>query len=67
MLLVTEPAGSLTRSGRGIHFASQINVLLLVPLSLWCIKTTTQKNDDHWERAFGWDDRAGFVNAIAVG
>jgi len=56
-----------TRNTWGIHFASQINVLLLVPLSLWCMKTIGQEGYDHSERAFGWDDRAGFVNAIAVG
>ncbi|KAF8743632.1 hypothetical protein AX14_001690 [Amanita brunnescens Koide BX004] len=56
-----------TRNTWGIHFTSQINVLLLVPLSLWCMKTSTQDSTDHLDKAFGWDDNAGFVNAIAAG
>ncbi|KAK2466750.1 hypothetical protein APHAL10511_001008 [Amanita phalloides] len=56
-----------TRNTWGIHFTSQINVLLLVPLTLSCIKTDTPDSNDHFDRAFGWDDRVGFVNAIACG
>jgi len=56
-----------TRNTWGIHFTSQINVVLLVSLSLWCMKTSTQDGSDHLDKAFGWDNHAGFTNAIAVG
>ncbi|KAF8623458.1 hypothetical protein AX15_006242 [Amanita polypyramis BW_CC] len=55
------------RNTWGIHFTSQCHVLVIVPLVLWCIKADGPDRSSHWEKAFGWDDRGGFVNAIACG
>jgi len=48
-----------------IHVVSQVHVLIIVPASICVILTEApgRKND----KVFGWDNRAGYVHAIASG
>ena len=58
-----KPTSSI--SYRSIHVVSQVHVLIIVPYALWCIL------HDSFERlsnpAFGWDEKAGYLHAIACG
>ena len=40
-----------------------IHVLIVVPLAIWCLDSPALSAD----RAFGWDERAGALFAIAAG
>ncbi|KAG6865932.1 hypothetical protein C0991_010433 [Blastosporella zonata] len=56
------------RNQWAIHIVSQIHALIIVPLSLWVVLTeSSSRGADHHARAFGWDDRVGYVHAIACG
>ncbi|KAF9014057.1 TLC domain-containing protein [Cyathus striatus] len=54
-----------SRNNWSIHVVSQVHTVIIVPLSLWVILKEEPGRDQ--ERAFGWDDRAGPVFAIASG
>ncbi|KAF8637325.1 hypothetical protein AX17_002827 [Amanita inopinata Kibby_2008] len=55
------------RNTWAIHVVSQCHVLVIVPLALRYIMLEKPDGDDHHDRAFGWDEHAGLVNAIACG
>ncbi|PFH54160.1 hypothetical protein AMATHDRAFT_72687 [Amanita thiersii Skay4041] len=59
--------GKIARNNWAIHVVSQCHVLVVVPLALWCIMIETPGRNDDWDRAFGWDEHAGIVHAIACG
>ncbi|KAF4615285.1 hypothetical protein D9613_002658 [Agrocybe pediades] len=48
-----------------IHVVSQVHVLIVVPYAFYCILTEAPGRDQ--DKAFGWDDRVGYVHAIAAG
>jgi hypothetical protein len=50
---------------RAIHVVSQVNVLVLVPLSLWILWSEDPRRTE--DRAFGWSEDTGLVHAIACG
>ncbi|PPQ65311.1 hypothetical protein CVT24_011438 [Panaeolus cyanescens] len=56
--------GRLARNTWSIHVVSQIHVLVVVPAALWCISNEKPGRDQ--ERAFGWDNNAGYVLAISA-
>ncbi|KAF8809091.1 hypothetical protein BYT27DRAFT_7188174 [Phlegmacium glaucopus] len=55
----------LARNTWSIHVVSQFHVLVVVPTALWCILHENPEHESN--RAFGWDDKAGYVHAIACG
>ncbi|TFK42345.1 TLC domain-containing protein [Crucibulum laeve] len=57
--------GRTSRNNWSIHVVSQVHTLIIVPLALWCI--LSESPDRAKDPAFGWDERAGFVHAIAAG
>ena len=46
-----------------VHAVSQVNALLLVPMTLACYGIEALDRD----RVYGWDDRAGRLSALACG
>ncbi|KAF8965309.1 TLC domain-containing protein [Flammula alnicola] len=57
--------GRAAKNNWSIHVVSQIHVLIVVPYALWCILHERPGRDQ--ERAFGWDEKVGYVHAIACG
>jgi len=55
----------LARNTWSIHVVSQVHVLIIVPCALWCILHEDPAPQS--DRAFGWNEKAGYVNAIACG
>jgi hypothetical protein len=58
-----EKGSRRARNNWSIHVVSLAHVVAVIPLSLRCLQIPALAAD----RAFGWDDRAGFVQAIACG
>jgi hypothetical protein len=52
-----------SRPRRSVHVVSQLHALLVVALATRCLGLQDLNND----HAFGWDERVGFVHAIACG
>ena len=44
---------------------SQVHVLIIVPYALWCILNDSPERLSN--PAFGWDEEAGYLHAIACG
>ncbi|KNZ79336.1 hypothetical protein J132_10687 [Termitomyces sp. J132] len=60
--------GSIPRRAQNawsIHVVSQIHAILIVPLSLWALYYEPAERAG--DRAFGWDERVGYVHAVACG
>jgi hypothetical protein len=48
---------------RSIHVVSQLHAVIIIPFAYRCLGLVSLDQD----RAFGWDSRAGTVQAIACG
>jgi len=57
--------GRLARNVWSIHVVSQVHVLIIVPYALWCILHDSPERLSN--PAFGWDEKAGYLHAIACG
>ncbi|KAJ7582983.1 TLC domain-containing protein [Mycena floridula] len=55
--------GRRAKNNWAIHIVSQVHAAIIVPLAL----TTLNLDSLDKDRAFGWDDRSGFVQAVACG
>jgi len=55
----------LARNTWSIHVVSQVHVLIIVPYAFWAILHDSPERSRN--PAFGWDERAGYVHAIACG
>lgn len=53
------------RGFRAIHVVSQVHAVVVVPLALWVLYNEPPERVR--DRAFGWDDRVGYVHAFACG
>ncbi|KAJ7137668.1 TLC domain-containing protein [Mycena epipterygia] len=55
--------GARARNNWAVHICSQIHAVLIVPLALRCLALPELDAD----RAFGWHERSGTVQAVACG
>jgi len=55
----------LARNTWSIHVVSQVHVLVIVPYSFWSILHDSPERS--MNPAFGWDEKAGYAQAIACG
>ncbi|KAF5331117.1 hypothetical protein D9619_005379 [Psilocybe cf. subviscida] len=57
--------GRSAKNNWSIHVVSQVHVLIIIPMALWCIWNESPEWSQ--DKAFGWDSRVGYVHAIACG
>ncbi|KAJ6630550.1 TLC domain-containing protein [Mycena sp. CBHHK59/15] len=55
--------GARARNNWAIHICSQIHALVIIPLAMRCLALPELDKD----RAFGWHERSGTVQAVACG
>jgi hypothetical protein len=62
-IIRSKPPNVVRYSCRSIHVVSLVHSLIIIVLAVWVSDLPALEQD----RAFAWDDRVGFVAAVAAG